>query len=253
MSDGLTKSARRVFDILELFRERQSPLRLKDVVDALDMPTSSAAALLKTMAQMNYLSFESNSRAYLPTPKLSQLGDWVTPARYEGGPIQEAVRRIGRKLGETILLGTMTDIYVEIVEILRAREPLQYVTHVGSRVLLVHSGLGWPLLSELRDDEIVRIYRRTVRQKKIERGLSSLDRLKGGIEQVRRDGYCLSHGMVTRGVGVVGMKVPTPVGHRRLAIGIAGPQERIEKNLTKILAAFRAENSRLKDFAGEGG
>jgi DNA-binding IclR family transcriptional regulator len=252
MSDGLTKSARRVFDILELFRERQCPLRLKDVVDALGMPTSSAAALLKTMAQMNYLSFESASRAYLPTPKLSQLGEWVTPASYEGGPIQEAFRRIGRKLGETILLGTLTDIYVEIVDILRAREPLQYVTHVGSRVLLIHSGLGWPLLSALRDDEIARIYRRTVRQHKIERDLSSLNHVKSGIEQVRRDGYCLSRGMVTRGVGVVGMMMPAPAGHRRLAIGIAGPQERIEKNLTKILAAFRAENVRLKNFAGEG-
>jgi IclR family KDG regulon transcriptional repressor len=252
MSDGLTKSARRVFDILELFRERQCPLRLKDVVDALGMPTSSAAALLKTMAQMNYLSFESTSRAYLPTLRLSQLGGWVTPASYEVGPIQEAVRRIGRKLGETILLGTPIDIYVEIVDILRARQPLQYFTHVGTRVLLVHSGLGWPLLGELRDEEIARIYRHTLRQNRIERGVSSLNRLKNDIEQVRRDGYCLSRGMVTRGVGVVGMLVPTPAKHRRLAIGIAGPQERIEKNLAKILAAFRAENARLKDFAGEG-
>src|SRR5581483_9668947 len=252
MPDGTIKSARRVFDILELFRERQCPLRLKEIVDALGMPTSSTAALLKTMSQMNYLSFESTSRAYLPTLRLSQLGGWVTSASYEDGPIQEAVRRIGRKLGETILLGTVTDIYVEIVDILRAREPLQYFTHVGSRVLLVHSGLGWPLLSELRDEEVARIYRRTVRQDKIERGIASLSRLKSGVEQVRRDGYCLSRGMVTRGVGVVGMMVPTPPGHRRLAIGIAGPQERIEKNLTKILAAFRAENARLKDFAGEG-
>jgi IclR family transcriptional regulator, KDG regulon repressor len=252
MSNGLTKSARRVFDILELFRERQCPLRLKDVVDSLGMPTSSTAALLKTMAQMNYLSFESASRAYLPTPRLSQLGDWVTPASYEGGPIQEAFRRIGRKLGETILLGTATDIYVEIVDILRAREPLQYFTHVGSRVLLVHSGLGWPLLGELRDEEIARIYRRTIAQRKLQRGLFPLTRLEKEIEQVRRDGYCLSHGMVTRGVGVVGVVVPTPAKHRRLAIGIAGPQERIEKNLPKILAAFRAENARLKDFAGEG-
>jgi IclR family transcriptional regulator, KDG regulon repressor len=252
MPDGLIKSARRVFDILELFRERQCPLRLKDVVDALGMPTSSAAALLKTMAQMNYLSFESASRAYLPTPRLSQLGGWVTPASYEDGPIQVAVRRIGRKLGETILLGTITDIYVEIVDILRAREPLQYYTHIGSRVLLVHSGLGWPLLGEMSDAEIARIYRRTVRQKKLERGATSFDRLEKEIEQVRRNGYCLSRGMVTRGVGVVGMIVPTPANHRRLAIGIAGPQDRIEKNLTKILAAFRAENARLKDFAGEG-
>ena len=128
------------------------------------MPTSSAAALLKTMAQMNYLSFESTSRAYRPTLRLSQLGGWVTSASYEDGPIQEAVRRIGRKLGETILLGTVTDIYVEIVDILRARQPLQYFTHVGSRVLLVHSGLGWPLLSELSDDEVVRIAKAAVAQ-----------------------------------------------------------------------------------------
>lgn len=251
MSDGLTKSARRVFDILELFRERQCPLRLKDVVDSLAMPTSSTAALLKTMAQMNYLSFESTSRAYLPTLRLSQLGSWVTSANYEGGPIQEAVRRIGRKLGETILLGTSTDIYVEIVDILRARQPLQYYTHVGTRVLLVHSGLGWPLLSELADDEIARIYRRTIRQNKIERGISSLNRLKSGIEQGDK-GYCLSRGMVTRGVGVVGLMVPTPPGHRQLAIGVAGPQERIERNLTKILAAIRAENARLMQFASGG-
>jgi IclR family transcriptional regulator, KDG regulon repressor len=249
MSNELTKSARRVFDILELFRERQCPLRLKDVADSLGMPTSSAAALLKTMAQMNYLSFESTSRAYLPTLRLSQLGSWVTPANYESGPIQEAVRRIGRKLGETILLGTVTDIYVEIVDILRAKQPLQYYTKVGTRVLLVYSGIGWPFLSGFTDEDIARIYRRTVRLKKIDRGVSSLDKLKAGIEKVRHDGYCLSRGMVTRGVGVVGMVVPTPPNHRRLAIGVAGPMERIEKNLARILAAIRAENARLAHFA----
>jgi DNA-binding IclR family transcriptional regulator len=86
--------------------------------------------------------------------------------------------------------------------------------------------------------------------KKIERGVSSLNRLKAGIDRVRSDGYCLSRGMVTRGVGVVGMVMPTPPGHRRLAIGVAGPMERIEKNLTRILAAIRAENTRLMHFAG---
>ena len=249
MSNELTKSARRVFDILELFRERQCPLRLKDVADSLGMPTSSAAALLKTMTQMNYLSFESTSRSYLPTLRLSQLGSWVTEANYESGPIQEAVRRIGRKIGETILLGTVTDIYVEIVDILRAKQPLQYYTTVGTRVLLVHSGVGWPLLSTLPDKDIAGIYRRTVRLKKIERGMSTLARLEAEIEKVRRDGYCLSRGMVTRGVGVVGMAVPTPPNHRRLAIGVAGPMERIEKNLARILAAIRAENARLTHFA----
>ena len=250
MPNDLTKSAKRVFEILELFRARQCPLRLKDVADSLDMPTSSAAALLKTMAQMNYLSFESNSRAYMPTLRISQLGSWVPTDNYENGTMQETVRRIGRKVGETILLGTITDIYVEIVEILRARQPLQYYTTVGTRVLLAHSGLGWPLLSGGTNAEISRIYRRTVRLKKIEGRTLSLNKLKAGIDQVRRNGYCLSRGMVTRGVGVVGMTVPTPPGHRQLAIGVAGPLERIERNLAKILGAIRSENARLTHFAG---
>ena len=78
MSNELTKSARRVFDILELFRERQCPLRLKDIVNSLGMQPQALLLLLKTMAQMNYLSFESTSRAYLPTLRLCttrQLGN----------------------------------------------------------------------------------------------------------------------------------------------------------------------------------
>jgi DNA-binding IclR family transcriptional regulator len=106
------------------------------------------------------------------------------------------------------------------------------------------------LLSGFAYDDIARIYRRTVRLKKIERGVSSLEEVKAGIAKVRRDGYCLSRGMVTRGVGVVGMVVPTPPNHRKLAIGVAGPMERIEKNLARILAAIRAENARLTHFAG---
>ena len=70
--------------------------------------------------------------------------------------------------------------------------------------------------------------------KKIERGVSSLNRLNAGIQQVSRDGYCLSCGMVTRGVGVVGTTAQTPPSDWKLAIGVAGPQERIERNLTEI-------------------
>jgi IclR family KDG regulon transcriptional repressor len=249
MSNELTKSARRVFEILELFRRRRHPLRLTDIAESLDIPTSSAAALLKTMAQLNYLSFESMSRVYLPTLRLSRLCSWVTADTYESGPIQDALGRIGRKTGEAIFLGTVTDIYVEIVDILRANQPLQYYTTVGTKVLLVHSGIGWPLLGQETDEAVARIYRRTIRKKKADRAVSSLYRLRAGIERVRRDGYCLSRGMVTRGVGVVGMVVPTPPNHRRLAVGVAGPQERIEKNLARILAALRAEQQRLARFA----
>jgi len=128
------------------------------------------------------LSFvrEHLARLFADAP-LSQLGSWVTEANYESGPIQEAVRRIGRKVGENIMLGTVTDIYVEIVDILRAKQPLQYYTTVGTKVLLSIPASVLPLLSGVADEDIARIYRKTLRLKKIDRGVSSLDRLKAGI------------------------------------------------------------------------
>lgn len=251
MANTLIKSACRVFEILELFRSRKSPLRLKDITQELRLPTSSTAALLKTMLELNYLSFDSTMRQYSPTLKLSELGSWVALSSYESGPIQEAVHRIHRKIGETILLGTVSDVYVEIVDILRARQPLHYYTHVGSKVLLVHSGIGWPLLSEIHADDIADVYRRTLSSKRPGVEIRSLTRLRREIGKVRKDGYCLSTGMVTQGVGVVGLVLPTPPNHRRLAIGVAGPQERINKNLSKILMAVRAERSRLRMMLGE--
>ena len=248
MSQSLIKSARRVFDILELFRERQKPLRLKDIVEALELPTSSAAALLKTMTEMSYLSFDSKTHCYLPTLRFSQLGDWITSASYERGPILEAVHNIGRKIGETVLVGTPVDIYVEIVEVCRASEPIQYYTTVGARVLLVHSGIGWPLLSHARDDEIAAIHRRTLKRGKNERAITSVDRLKIALAAVRAEGYCLSRGMVDKSVGVIGMMLPTPAQHRPLAVGVAGPLSRIEKNKAKILSVMLIEVAKLTRF-----
>jgi IclR family transcriptional regulator, KDG regulon repressor len=249
MPDALIKSAKRVFDILELFRRRKAPLRLKEIVDALRLPTSSVAALLKTMTQLNYLSFDSALRTYSPTIRLAELGRWVTLSSFEGGPVQETIRRISRKIGETIVLGTVNDIYVEIVDMVRPRKAIQYHQHIGSKVLLVHSGMGWSFLSELDDDDVIRIYRKTLSVKSGGPEIASLSRLMREIKQVRKAGYCASRGMVTEGVGTIGMVLPTPVNHRRLAIGVAGPQERIDRNLPKILAAIHAEKIRLATMA----
>ena len=238
MTDRPTKSARRVFEILELFSERRCPLRLKDVAGALGMPTSSTAALLKTMAQLSYLSFEDSTSEYFPTFRFSQLGAWVSAHDQENGPVQEAMRRIERKVGETIILGTKKGVHVDVVDMLRASNPIQ---------------VGWALLGRETDDEIARVHRRTLRLRKAERAIPSLDRLNAGIAEVRGKGYCLSRGMVARGVGVVGMAVATPPGHRPLAIGVAGPLARIEKNLSKIITATRAENAKLTQFVGEAG
>ena len=86
VADAGVKSALRVFEVLELFRAEQRPLRLKEVVARLGHPASSMTGLLKTMLAAGYLEHDQATRAYFPTVRLAHLVGWVPGAAFEGGP-----------------------------------------------------------------------------------------------------------------------------------------------------------------------
>ena len=81
------KSAVRALEVLEQFGEMREPLRLKDMARSLHYPVSSTAALLKSLADCGYLSFDRNSRHYYPTSKLPDLGSRLSSAATEEGAL----------------------------------------------------------------------------------------------------------------------------------------------------------------------
>ncbi|WP_249025655.1 helix-turn-helix domain-containing protein [Erythrobacter sanguineus] len=82
------KSASRTLEVLELFMEERRPLRLNEIYKALGYPQSSATNLLKSMLVMGYLNYNRANMTYLPTMRVSALGNWLPQAIYrEGGLI----------------------------------------------------------------------------------------------------------------------------------------------------------------------
>ncbi|HQN50687.1 MAG TPA: helix-turn-helix domain-containing protein, partial [Phenylobacterium sp.] len=73
MSQAVVKSAQRAFAILELFELERRPLSLTEVTQALRYPTSSTAALLKSLVVTGYLEFDRARRAYRPTMRIAVL------------------------------------------------------------------------------------------------------------------------------------------------------------------------------------
>ena len=51
------------------------------------------------------------------------------------------------------------------------------------------------------------------------------------------------------GGGMIAMLVPTPANHRRLAIGIGGPAQRLDEHSEEIIADLRSETGRLAEQA----
>ena len=259
VADAGVKSALRVFEVLELFRAEQRPLRLKEVVARLGHPASSMTGLLKTMLAAGYLEHDQATRAYFPTVRLAHLVGWVPGAAFEGGPVAQALRNLSRATGELIVLGTVDDVVVEYVEALRASHGMQLWTPPGTRIPLINLGLGWLFLAHGAAGDAAQIHRRTLELGLVPPAEFPIGQLEGRIAGARgrrwlftnARAYPAGHHPGHPGGGMLWGLVPTPPRHRPLGIGIGGPADRIEANLAAYSAAMERELDGLAVAARE--
>jgi IclR family KDG regulon transcriptional repressor len=267
------KSATRVFDILEFFRETQKPLRLSEIAEHFGYPPSSVSGLLKTITAQGYLSFDPTKHSYFPTAKLLQLVNWIPD--FEEGAVMRAMKSLQQSTGEMIVLGTITDIYVEYVEVLRSTQSIQVWSPPGTKRLLIVNGMGLLLLSQAagsnstgtRNNQIMRAFQRTVNLDLIEIGDFSLDDLFNRIQEIRKKDYVFTRssgqsemfmgiskrvkiGPGNPGGGMISMLIPVPANHRPLALGIAAPADRLAENLEQIVTCLRQQVTHLAEIVG---
>ncbi len=250
------KSAIRVLELLEQFGEAQGPLRLKDVAIRLGYPVSSTAALLKSVADRGYLSFDRKSRQYFPTNKISDLGLRFSTGAIEGAALNEAMEALQRSTQEFVAIGTPNDIYIDYIKSLRSTQMIQLYSPAGTRRLLIQSGMGWILLSRMEETMAVRIYRRTVAAREINSRAFPEAELRSQLRKIRGREYVFTRSSdyvrteAHVGGAMISMVVPTPPNHRALVLGVGGPADRLEQNLPRIVASMRAEMERLGEIVG---
>ena len=242
----LVKSAARVFEILELFDHRRQPLRLKQVAAALGHPTSSTAALLKTMASQGYLRFDNRSHTYMPTARLAKLASWVPFEGFEQGIVMDMLRYLQNETGELAVLAAENGIYLEYEQTLSAREGIQLTIAPGTRRLLVQTGTGWLFLNLQPREHALAIYHQTVEAGELDpRRFTESDFVSRLDDHAGRTlSYVRARDLVMPtahwGGAMLSALIPVPAGNRPLALGIGGPTERLETHMQ------RNENLMLK-------
>ncbi|MFN3521600.1 MAG: IclR family transcriptional regulator [Phenylobacterium sp.] len=250
MDRDAVKSARRAFEILELFDRERRPLALKDILEALGYPASSGSALLKSLVALGYLDYDRDRRTYFPTMRISALGAWVPDALFGDGALLGAMERLRAVTGETVILATQSDLFAQYVHLLHSAEPLQFSVPPGARRPLAASGLGWCLLSAKSDEEIERLRRRINAEPGQAQPLSR-EALMGRVNEVRTRGYAVSKHTVSQGAGVIGAPLPRGAHGRVFALGVAGPVGRLEAKEALIIGELRAALERLRPSQAE--
>ena len=231
----------RAFKVLEYMDHLQRPVGLTELVEQLDMPRSSAAALISTMVRLGYLSHDRSSRTYMPTARVAELGRWVDLQLL--GRDQHAfiplIAELRHRLDETVVLGTPNDLYVQYIHVDLAERPVLYYVKTGAQREMCRSAVGWSLLMSSTDAEIERLVRRHNASKDLAASPVDTRELIGRIKAARQGGYAFSKHTVMPGSGMVAMPVPRVAHSRPIAIGVGGPVERLEEKLPLVVAALR--------------
>ncbi|HEX5380509.1 MAG TPA: helix-turn-helix domain-containing protein [Phenylobacterium sp.] len=239
LAEAVVKSAQRAFAVLELFEIERRPLGLGDVTARLSLPTSSAAALLKSLVVLGYLEYDRARRTYNPTMRIAVLGRWVPEVLFGDGAVLAGAERLHAATGLTVTLAVQSDLHAQYLHIIHSDEPLRGMVTPGQLRPLAVSGMGQLFLSAQPDAEVRRLVRRLNSRAPEER--VRLSDLLVRLHEVRARGYAFSKNAVSPGFGLIGALAPEAVMGRRIGIGITGRTGELERREAELSALLREE------------
>jgi DNA-binding IclR family transcriptional regulator len=228
---SLSRSATRALDVLELFGEARRPLRAIEMAKALGLHPSSMNQLLKTMVESAHLTFEAQFKTYLPSPRLAQFSAWMLASYGADERFRTLLRELNAASTEIVTLTTPNDLFMQVLDVVGAGATAE-TTGRGLRVSIFGSTTGAAYLSTLPVSEIKRLAMRArISDGEVPAILSHAARVRAAA---------LADGPSVGGQSW-SIATPLPVGGSPapLILGLAGPSDRIKRNLARLQQLMR--------------
>ncbi|MCC7083300.1 MAG: helix-turn-helix domain-containing protein [Burkholderiales bacterium] len=244
----VVKSAARAFGVIEVFVRERRPLHAREIQLALDIPASSAIALVKSLMHLGYLRFDRRARMYVPTLRVAMLGDWLRRDALASDGVLAAMHALSAATGETAFLSTPNDIHMQVTHIVPGRQPILLAVKPGMLVSMTDSAVGVAFLAGRSDDEIRVLCRRLDREHR-RTGPIDLATVMSRVSVARRRKYAVAYGLLP-GIGSVAAVLPAPLDTAQAVLCIGGSEARVREHersyARDVLAAIRKYRARLR-------
>lgn len=245
---GVVKSAGRVLRIFELFDVLRREAPVYEVSELLNLPQSSTSVLLRSMVLMGYLQFNPKTRAFSPTTRVALLGNWVNGAMISDGLLMRLLQRVNARTNQAVVVAVRNQIWSEYIHIVQSTNPVRLFVVKGSRRPLIRSGTGLMLLADLADSDIKRIAMRTNAEAGADQPRDCIQTLMQEIVEVRRQGWAATFDTITKGGGMIAMRLPQVDNEEKLVVGVPGASDNLRQNRETYLAVLREETERYLEW-----
>ena len=253
MAKEQVSSILRALDILECFMDSGTEWTLKELVNHLDIPTTTVFRQLSTLVEKQYLEQDPVRKSYRVGPRLLLLSSAILGEADLRQLAYPELERLSATVKETINLSMLLDhdiFYLEKVETLRS---VVCNTKVGSRAPAYATSAGKAMLagqSELYIHDYCD-WLATSAKPLTEFTITDPMRLREELTRVRMDGFAMDNGEIEPGLICIGAPICDMNRRTVAAVSIAGPGYRMKADQDMMIREVKrtaANISRLLGF-----
>jgi len=247
------QSVTRVIRILEVLCASPTPVSLAHLTRALDAPKSSIAALLRGLAEAEFVV--SSEGAYRLGPSAFGLGSALLEARrrlQSQDLVREGMRRLASRSGETVLFavrdpGIDTLTYVDIIE---SRNAVRFAVSLGDRRPLYSTSGGRVLLAALPEEDVRRYFSRLKPQQLTAKTETNKRRLAEAVTAARAQGVAQTVDQASDGVTGTAAAIHDSAGIAIGALIVAAPSSRLHDRGEELVRLVREEAAAVSRSLG---
>lgn len=244
---GKVKSADRVMAVLDLIAETGS-LSFGAIVERMDLPKSSAHALLHTMESRHYLRFDPAAKTYRLGSRIWELARSHHEFEDLRALIKPLMDDLVERTGETVQLATLDGLDAVYLELSESPHPVKLTSRAGARLPAHTSAIGKSLLAELDPDELGRLLEGVELERLTERTITGVPELLDVLATVRRQGYSVDNEEFAIGLRCIAMAIRDDDTHAVAALSVSMPTPRYDRAVARNALSALGETVEL---AGE--
>ena len=233
--EGAGLSVERIFLIMEMLAESGRPQTLTEIAIGLGLPKSSLLKLLRSLANLGYLSEDPASKTYFPSLRVCNLGKRIEDLLVGHNEHLSMLEDIRDAVGETVGLATQHGIYSQYHSSLPGPQQLSFNLTDGVCYPIHVSAAGRALMSAMNEADFEKLTYRIQRVRDTGVPPVDVDQLRKDIQRIRRRGFATTDSKRTTNVLSIAKLLPLPDGVRPIAVSIGGPKTRMKSNQRKIV------------------
>lgn len=188
----MNRTTQRTMELLHYIGNNPQGVCLQDIVDALELPKSSAYVILQTLVELNYVTpNKDNDKRYCIGVETFSLGMKYTAGTNLTKQTAEMLAPMAEKYGKTGFAGTLDGTDIVYLQKFKSTKAVLASCELGSRKPAYTTGLGKAIMAHLSPTALEEVLSKTTYERVACRTITCEADLRKQLDLVRQNGYAL--------------------------------------------------------------